>query len=232
MISGTGGEAEISLPVTQDGNPVPSSPIIGDVSVKIAGLREFKVKGIRMTAGEAAKFLAAMEYTASDDLVFWAKASRFVMSLLSRQRFLPSISQENRAEWVLTYNDQADAERLKTLARAMPLSVAPDTHVLNSFLNSAVDELIRGWLSESRAAQEWVERLFGDTPASAWCWGLVSNNDQKIDKIKESIDSWISEIEAQGQGTYRTCFRLDPPDVPEVTGCSSFSCSQFRTQRS
>lgn len=134
------------------------------------GLKPFAVKGLKLSAGKAARFLISLEdlqVAAADDALFWAKASRFLMSLLSRQRFLPTIDKEGNSyvsRWILSFSDPADTERLEALKRAMPFSaVAGSTEALEDFLNDAADELIRVWLSESLEAKSWISRHFGDT---------------------------------------------------------------------
>ena len=154
--------------------PVPSSPLIADPRDPKgeATLLPWRVSALRLSTERAVEFICACmgkQILASGviigkDLVFWAQALRFAASLVTRQQFLPGLTEKKggySAKWKPVISGP-DADCLAGLARAMPAvsragigdknspgagqgwPPAPSSaSVLSPFIEEIVDTLVR-----------------------------------------------------------------------------------------
>ncbi len=191
-----------------------------------------------------------------ESLDYWLEVAHFGLELTARQSFVPvvyepspiasaqnsSSSPKNkaRADLAASYRagwqshlEQADKERLKGLARAMPplcrAVIAPSERegattpahpfqLVNSFVDDAVDGFVRQSLlrtpllprrlrkSNLSLAEQWLHALSSpDDPTLAASEG-------ELKTFAADIGQWLEQL--QGLDThapFRTCFRLDPP---------------------
>jgi SNF2 family DNA or RNA helicase len=152
---------------TVDNQPVPSSPLIGELpeSVRKATLVPWKVTVLRLPLERAVEFLCrcigkqtlGLGIIVGKDLTFWAAALRFAGALVTKGQFLPDISEIHEiylAHWRPIFSG-FDNERLSKLGKSMPavaraLSLedasSPTTSpilLLSDFINKIVDHLVR-----------------------------------------------------------------------------------------
>ncbi len=236
-------EIRLRIPSTGDGEPVPSPHLTGGAAGEPAGLLPFKVAGFALRPAAAPRALASIQggrwdygegegssYVVDDDLAFWGVAARFLLSLLSRQRFIPSMVRTEdgyRARWRLVLSDESDVERLEALIRAMPPAARAGSDedartALTEFLEETADSTIREWLSGSRVARELSGRLYEDGAGAAWYRGLTSASPEmgrgeglvgrRLQELYAGVEEWSSEVEPSRGDALRTCFRLEPPD--------------------
>lgn len=124
-------EVLIWLP-TVDGQPVPSSPLIGETPEGDAKaiLTPWLITGFRLSTKQMVEFLCACvgKQTLSPglivgrDLVFWTTAMRFAGALVAKQQFLPGMKEDQgiySARWKPVFSG-INAERLSKLSQTMP----------------------------------------------------------------------------------------------------------------
>ena len=147
-----------------------------------------------------------------------------------------------RAAWAPYLDDPADATRVAWLARALPpLARAlrtmpaasrrtrvtpanlPAAHELvDSFLAAAVDGAIREWGRTLRCrahtppadvAQQWRHFLLAREAADGLPPALNAPRRQ-LDALYEQHKAWLAHLSSTGTGSFRICFRLEPPELP------------------
>ncbi|OPZ64714.1 MAG: ATP-dependent helicase HepA [Firmicutes bacterium ADurb.Bin506] len=151
------------------------------------GIGRFMVSGLLITPADAVRLLAvlperptagwfgtapqadtaspeSLAAAAGDDLLFWAKASKLVLELIARHRFVPDIAmREERSTphiasvWLPVLSSPDCAVRVASLARSMPwacraaaappddagLELSPARSVLGSFIGAALNDTIK-----------------------------------------------------------------------------------------
>jgi SNF2 family DNA or RNA helicase len=152
---------------TQDGRPVPSSPLIAAPPAGGAApvLTAWAVTAFRLTPSVAVDLLAtcvnretlAPGVLIGSTLAFWVAALRFAGALVSREQFVPSMRNVG-PDWFAGWQPVlagSERERFSQLARAMPPACRalnwsaetppdrPAAAVLEAFLETAVDALVR-----------------------------------------------------------------------------------------
>ncbi|MBI4492117.1 MAG: DEAD/DEAH box helicase [Chloroflexi bacterium] len=163
-----------------------------------------------------------------DDLAFWIAAARFGLELLYRQRFAPALQQEGDrylARWRPVLDEAADAQRLSTLAEAMPpvcralaweaaaTEPRPRELVLD-FLGATVDAAARQAAPFAGAPRPARRRSLGE----AWLEALQGNpvvqgKTEELAAFWAEYRAWATPAGAAADGgeTFRVSFRLDPP---------------------
>jgi len=152
---------------TVDSQPVPSSPLIGELreSVRRATLTPWKVTGLRLPLEKAVEFLCRCTakqtlgpgIIVGKDLSFWAIALRFAAALVTKGQFLPDITEIHGtylAHWRPIFSG-FDNERLSKLGKSMPAvawalsrkAISPPIispiSLLSDFMGIIVDHLVR-----------------------------------------------------------------------------------------
>jgi SNF2 family DNA or RNA helicase len=173
-------------------------------------------------------------------LAFWTAVLRCAGALVARQQYLPGAGpgpagKDYQARWEPVLAG-ADANRLATLAKAMPpaaraLGRAADTPptlpaatVLTAFLGTLVDHLVRS--SQPSAAP--VTLPAGKRPRKApafesvhdqWLHalrtpdGTLAGDGAELARLAEQVREWRRPIAVAAAAPFRLCFRLEePPD--------------------
>ncbi len=179
------------------------------------------------------------------DLRFWNSAAKFALELLARQRFLPTLVSDGSARtpewhacWQPILDETEDQERVSRLARAMPpvcrgLRTAERSAkasgpmsarlLVESFLGAMVDAAVREWAALSAPSSRRVQ------PASnlgaLWLAALFSPDGVlnvppaqrgQLAAFYDQWRAWMEQLRAAGDGGFRICFRLEPPEHPAV----------------
>lgn len=219
-------KAEVWLPTARSA-PIPSSALIGPLpeSVSVA-IRPWKVTAAVLSAAAALELLCAPvdpPAIAGPGLAYWSAAMRFAVGLVLRQRFLPDLIQEGGeyyARWRCAFTG-ADDDRRRALLSAMPAAaraMTPETPaetLLNNFLDTLADELIR---TESTAS-----RLSGNTLHDRWVAALqrpdskVTGNASELEALARQLAEWRRPIAVIANAPFRLLFRLEEP-APEEPG--------------
>ncbi|MDH7473328.1 MAG: DEAD/DEAH box helicase [Anaerolineae bacterium] len=179
------------------------------------------------------------------DLRFWNTAAKFALELLARQRFMPALVREGsveppslRAIWQPVLDEAEDQERVNCLVRAMPpvcrglkaagRSVKGSEPVaaralVESFLGAIVDAAVREWGAPSLSlprrrdqpldlARLWLAALFSPD-------GVLDVPTAQRSKLAVFYDqwrAWTEQLRVAGDGGFRICFRLEPPEQPAL----------------
>ena len=229
--------------------PVPSSPLIADPPDPKgeATLLPWRVSALRLSTERAVEFICACMgkqilasgVIISKDLVFWAQTLRFAASLVTRQRFLPGLTEkkgEYSAKWKPVISGP-DADCLAGLARVMPavsragirdknspgaeqgrLPAPSSASVLSSFIEEIVDTLVRS--ADPSTPAEGRRRSSADFESSHDRWlyslrmgdGAMAGDPAESAELARQIQEWQRPLAASAAGPFRLCFRLEEPD--------------------
>jgi SNF2 family DNA or RNA helicase len=193
--------------------------------------------------------------TPGSDFLYWAQASKLALELMARQRFVPDIcaspdDSQARAVWRPLWESAQDVSRFRALADAMPLlcravwpveqsdlaRIAPSDVILRSFIDTSMDETIRGMLAMERnirwadsiARQEFddaerrlleMAKLSNKRPACAWICSLNKEKPEirlepaRLDSVRRGVNDWMAA--ASLCQTPTSC-------VPSVSAASGF----------
>ncbi|NLG26960.1 MAG: hypothetical protein GX557_03565, partial [Chloroflexi bacterium] len=248
----------VLLPSTERAPIVPGWLIEGELpEAGSVNLKPWRVEGVGVPVLEMLDVLAALPqsdvrpasaHRVGADLRYWGLAAKLALELLSRQRYLPGLREDDDeilAVWQPVLDDPADAERVTALARGMPAacraviregrnadedSLPSAEEVLLSFLENLVDHAVRDWAHDSAsAAGERARRVPGrlglDLGASWWraLWADRRTLDwpsqrQEVSHFYRGWQSWTYRARPAADVAFRLCFRLEPPDTDGEQG--------------
>lgn len=165
---------------------------------------------------------------------YWRKACSLVLETLAKQKILPVLvpsrrnGEEYTARWQPVLDGPRDGPRLALLTAAMPPicraqyvldSSHPDGRppiaarlLLDSFLYTLTDVLARSWgrakapitVENEDPRERWLAALFDRDPA-------VRSSESQLKALHSSLRSWMHNLHASGDQTFRIAFRLDAP---------------------
>ena len=197
-------------------------------------LYPWKVNGLNISHEKAILLLASLSDVRTKtngiifgtDLKFWSNVSKFIMELLSRQQFIPSIviseddESKSIAQWEIVPRKSEDRTRFSMLVKSMPpvcmsilqdskVSKSPKTFLLDYF-NAAINGCIQNWISLSQI------RMRKNTFSKSWLESLITGNpikghESKRKTLSEGILTWKGQPYEKEQSAFKTCFRLEPP---------------------
>lgn len=172
------------------------------------------------------------------DLHFWRLAARFQLSLLARQRFVPTLlvnqsaggnqGQDGyRAVWQPWLDDPADRARLQQLSAAMPpvcraVRLADDSaatpgpaSLLASFLHAVTDACVRQWAAPARkpTASSTVRPELRWRNALLRDEGVLADPGRDLPQLAKQVGEWLAQLQAEAGAAFRLCFRLEAPDA-------------------
>jgi non-specific serine/threonine protein kinase len=159
---------------------------------------------------------------AADTLRCLGEVAKLALELVARGHVLPVLEGAGTqwgAGWRPVLTDQADAERLAVLRRAMPDAVhaaepewpADAGDVAASALDALVDTCVRQGLRGHALAPP---RRGARTPAEKWLAALQDTerlHGAELRPLHEALAAWSRSLAPAVQGGLRTCFRLAPP---------------------
>jgi SNF2 family DNA or RNA helicase len=233
---------------TVDDQPVSSSPLIDEFpgSVRKAALVPWKVTGLRLPLESAVELLCRSigkqilgpGIIVGKDLTFWAAALRFAAALVTKEQFLPEVSEIRgtyRSRWRPIFSG-VDNERLSKLSKSMPdvaraLSLqdkdpSPPANsplaLLSSFISLMVDHLVR---SAGREHFEFVpvtqrrksrkdtfysihDHLLNTLQSSI---SVIEGDGAELLQLATQFKDWIRPISVTASAPFRMCFRIEEP---------------------
>ncbi|MDD2943673.1 MAG: DEAD/DEAH box helicase [bacterium] len=176
----------------------------------------------------------------SDSFIFWIEATKFLLELLTKGRFLPLLEREDNqfvATWRPVFHGREAIDKLHILADCIPdsaYSLEPgeqQSHTeyrdrtLRRFLNVSANSLIRAFLSRRpavdfqmptvpspalRTARNWLEKLTGSETT-------VSGITTSLLELEHKLLHWSSPVVEENQKPdFRLMFRLEPEPVAET----------------
>jgi SNF2 family DNA or RNA helicase len=225
------------LPTVSE-QPFPSSALIGDYpdAEGDVGIAPWRVSGLRLSPAESLDLLATHAartqhgVVAGRDLRFWILALREAGSLVTRQRFLPGMLEQQgtwRARWQPVWLGE-DAELLEELAGDMPAAARaltrdagagpPDTpprRAVEAFVGAAVDQLVRAHANDGLPVV--VNGSPGGSVAERWLGALRAPDDvvvgdpELLRQLADQVRDWRRPVETVAAAPFRLCFRLEEP---------------------
>jgi SNF2 family DNA or RNA helicase len=200
-------------------------------------LAGWEITGLTVTVPEFIEYIAACvqdEYENSiydfiygDDWNYWVLCGRFLLRMLCRQKFVPSLRPgENggvAAAWQPVFEDPEDRGVIKQLIDVMPpvcCGVLGRAYrlkepclpydVIMNYLRVATDEIIHCWLgnvgySEQNAPVErlWLNALRGKERR-------ISGSKKQIEELIDGLRQWTMPLR-KNKESFRTCLRLEEP---------------------
>ncbi|MCK9221757.1 MAG: DEAD/DEAH box helicase [Limnochordia bacterium] len=166
-------------------------------------------------------------------LSFWAQVTKFALSLVARQRFLPNLTQGQKyyqARWspVLGGPDQAILARLAQVMPGLALALSNDNTsppaprrpiALLAFVEETVDYLVRNAAvtvnpygerptNYRNVHQQWVRALCS-------LQGTVKGGVKELDALIADINRWQHPLKVTESAPFRLCFRVEEPELEE-----------------
>ncbi len=184
---------------TIGGNPVPSSPLVAEMSASKTEpvLAPWTVRAYPLEAEEVLVLLCACMgkrvlapgIISGNDLLWWADALKFAGSLVTGQKYLPGVrgeEREYRAFWEPVFSGE-DAGELAKLAKQMPpatRALSPEASAIppempaalaaRQFIEDTLDWIVRSEIGEKELAKETRKRKSFDSVHDAWVSALKS----------------------------------------------------------
>ena len=246
-------------PVIMEGESVLTLPAVGKIPlpsrktpIEFEGeisLSDFKVSAIYLSPTDAIEFLSSIPYHTYDlpyeigaDVRFWSATAKFTLHLISQQRFLPTLREEEDdfiASWIPVLDDESDTEKINTLTRAMPDACrtaksilihtnkvqqdipesSPDSLILD-FLNVSVDNWVRIYAEQNLLPKSL--KSLKDEAVIRWLKALTEPTGRfqpkdlrdDLKDLRKLLAVWRGEEKGSiaPKANIRTCFRLEPPE--------------------
>ncbi len=205
-------------------------------------LRPWQVETLALDAGAALDFLLALRdeaphgVTCGSSLLFWREVAHFAFALLSRQSYVPALHEQRqngalalRASWEPALNG-SDAGRLSMLVKAMPplcwsftkpgeMRTSDLREMVLQFLNKGIDAFVRESLSTTSIVPTHPGRRVTSLP-ERWLRALSSEDatftapTQALKSFADSMRTWLDQLRpVELNAPFRTCFRLNPPEI-------------------
>ncbi|KYK33007.1 MAG: hypothetical protein AYK19_14435, partial [Theionarchaea archaeon DG-70-1] len=217
------GNFTMVLPSTSK-RPLPSPELVTEHVENPTGLNMWEIPAAAFDPYSAFDFLLSLPdhpphgVAFGSSLRFWVEAAKFLMELITRKCFAPTIKRADNgfhALWEVVITDAGD-ERMRVLSQVMPpvcRAFAAERKVtsmdiLLHFLNSTVDAFVRNTCaipfdSESFPGK-WVQALAGDP--------YVQVPKKELKTSFSKISSWLDQIKPDSDALLRLCFKLNPPE--------------------
>ena len=235
---------------TLKGKPVHSKPEkrvpnSGDQPLPI---QPWAVPAVRLQHEDVATFLHHLTrsnnnlgITPGVDVIYWDMVTRFIMSLMARQCYLPNFDRESEkflARWTPAYwpNDQHVLRQLSQLMPPAANAAQNSSHrnpipppasqiTLERYINATVDLL--AFRNAHQGAPELPQAETGthvagvQTIHDAWISGLTTKSNRRVGGDPESRNhileehlTWTMPIDATSDFPYRLVVELAPPEGP------------------
>jgi len=245
------GALRLALP-TRDGRPLPSPRVAhaagyGGFEVEAdldTTVDVWSLEAVGLGAPEAPAALERLEAAANGDpdngrprhvllgpsVRYLAAAARLARALVAEQRVTPMAMQEQSGAihgmWTPWFGDEATAERVGRLLRAMPPSVRAVQDdfeheawpVLQDFLDCVADALCRRALIEDEMFEAIEERDPGSDLHVAWLGGLLGEGEEapvhgaRRSMLMRGVRDWIGSLDERGADVrWKLLLRLNEP---------------------
>lgn len=217
--------------------PLPSSSLLGELPAeqqeKEVSLSPWMVEICPFSPGEIISFLVngkgrkmiAPGVVLGEEFSFLGELARFTLSLLVRQRYLPTLFQEKglRAGWEPIFMGR-DKERMAQLRKALPpccRALSPslkkkeppsmgDEERLLTFIKKGLWEMISSVNREISSGEGksdhdiWLDSLGATSPSLS-----LPNKEGLL--LAKGIEQWQQPLKNAGLSPFKFCFRLEEP---------------------
>lgn len=239
----------IALPSYISENSTPTYPVhsatLASTTEQTYLLQPWRVEGFCLEPSEAIKFLNSLPLGAANgenawlggDLRFWSQIARWSLDLLSRGKFLPTLSQQAEsaavASWRSLLDSAVDFSRLIKFSQQIPATCLmyqqqvvesshlnielplPPQKLLLEFLDSTIDAQVRAVVSTNPPPAT-------QSPIQGWLQALgtrtLKAEPTEIERLEETLNAWTAPLQYQlaGQSLFRAGFELRPPAAGET----------------
>ncbi len=167
---------------------------------------------------------------------YWQLVCRLLLETLAPQTILPTRAPADpagktfHARWLPVLDGPHDGPRLAHLQATMPALGRAETekpeeaphprYLLESFLNTVTDALVREWGRANRpdlpaqkdeTARHWLKALFAPQPE-------ISGSPAQLGHLHRSYRAWLRHLHLAGDRTSRVAFRLEAPAQQSPSG--------------
>jgi SNF2 family DNA or RNA helicase len=232
---GKPGEIILRLPTGRLG-PLPSPRLIHDWEIDESKplLRSWQIPAVAIDPADAFFLLSSLpggenlphDLALGDDLLLWQAAARLAMEAAAQQKLLPGVVADQSgkvlyARWSPVLDGPRDGPRLARLSQAMPPlcragepadgQELPARFLLDSFLSSTVDGLVRRWHAAPKVAgsdtitQHWLAALHAQS-------AQIDLSSAERPRFLKSYQSWLRNLHVAGDTQFRVTLRLESPE--------------------
>ncbi|MEM7111708.1 MAG: SNF2-related protein [Chloroflexota bacterium] len=194
--------------------------------------RPWQIKGVWFTLEQSYNLLMRLPDELTQGVRFgsscryWQTAVSLVLETIAQQKVQPSLVRHGdsyESRWRPVLDGEQDGPRLARLAAAMPAICRAETatpeeaiaprHLLQAFLHSLTDALVRWWtageqptytLGNRDASARWVQAHFAVSPA-------IKASGTQLNHLYRGYQAWLRSLTLAGDDTFRIAFRLEAP---------------------
>ena len=163
----------------------------------------------------------------ADSMLFWSQLAFHSLELVTKELFVPAVRGSN-AVWRAVLDESAQ-KRLALFPEAMPpscLCLLPPPglkitsgRLISSFVDGAVDHIVRGSLSGvSLLPVRRGRKPLSLPPVHQLCQALTAPNPAlkasagEVKLLADDLESWTAQLQPKSVDVpFRTCFRLEAP---------------------
>ncbi len=173
------------------------------------------------------------EVVFSKDLLYWVRASKFILELVARERFVPSIVERGNkvfGVWKPVLTDESDLERFNVLVESMPpvcrsieeASFGREVsarEVVSGFLTMFLDNALRTWIDKREYEYLEDKCYYRNDVFSLWIESVCSDSNEVRASghqkriLLEHLVPWVEVLHAvDKEFSWLTCFKLEAPE--------------------
>lgn len=224
---------------TVDDAPIPSSGMLGEMSVTPKRIAPWKVASLKLSMAESMAILSTAygKRTLKDgvivgeDMAWWTQVLRQASSMVARQQYLPDaiphFNEKYKGVWNPAFVGE-DAEWMDMAAAKMPASgraltwgedkdtvFQPAVTVLWNVISKITDHMVRTVHSDSKSYRRYRTRF--DSDHDAWLHSLrsdgntISGTVEGVQALVGQIREWQAPIGVMAGSSFRICFRIEEP---------------------
>jgi SNF2 family DNA or RNA helicase len=166
-----------------------------------------------------------------DSVYFWLEATKLLLELLTRGRFIPSVALQNsnyRSQWTIVPRIEEDTNRIQILSEGMPIicrSVINNNEkylldpnkLLDAFISTAGDCLIRHFLTNRPLINANSTAVNHLNLSSNWLRSLTNIEGYmdgpiyELAKFEHLFRRWTKPVINTQSQQIKTCFKLNAP---------------------
>ena len=148
-----------------------------------------------------------------DSFYFWAEVAKFVLDLIIKQKFIPSIIKDESGNYVALWQpvfEDDDKQRIRLFSTVIPPSCCSlhnenrsPYEIITSFINEVIDAFIRKTLSSlslarykqsKDVARDWMVSLSTGNP-------MLKTSGTTMVSFSKKINTWLSQLTQSSQNT-------------------------------
>ena len=243
-------EARLFLPSTSTNSPVPSEKlqaILAEIELpKPSKLSAFTTPIVGLDPVAALAFLSSLPSNPpagvkySDSLLYFFEATKLLLELLTRGRFIPIVKRDNAeflSFWQYLPTEDKDKERLDVLEEKAPegidacnLTSGQEKPCIDDFLSTGSDALIRIFLKQSSLVpdEDAFDEYFRGKPGTAEFFRSFLDSLNKPDprlegkakdllQLEEKLRDWSANlVPKRKKESIRTALRLLSPSAEDL----------------